>query len=58
MIEQRIISVMERVFKLTGLTADCSQQNCEKWDSLHHLNLIVELEKSSICNSNRKKLPI
>lgn len=42
--DEKILEIMERVFETPGLTTDCSQDNCEKWDSLHHLNLIVELE--------------
>ncbi len=42
--EDKIIKIMEHVFQTNGLDTECSQTNCEKWDSLHHLNLIVELE--------------
>ncbi|MDE6469242.1 MAG: acyl carrier protein [Muribaculaceae bacterium] len=42
--EQKIIDIMQRVFKVDNVTTETSQANCEKWDSLHHLNLIVELE--------------
>lgn len=40
----KILEIMERVFQTSGLDITVSQKNCEKWDSLHHLNLIVELE--------------
>lgn len=42
--EEKILEIMNRVFQTESLGTDCSQPNCEKWDSLHHLNLIVELE--------------
>lgn len=42
--DEKIISIMENVFESKGLDTTCSQNTCEKWDSLHHLNLIVELE--------------
>ncbi|MCH5245823.1 MAG: acyl carrier protein [Muribaculaceae bacterium] len=42
--DKKILEIMQRVFQLPDLTVECSQANCEKWDSLHHLNLIVELE--------------
>lgn len=42
--DSKIIEIMERVFNTTGIDTTTSQENCEKWDSLHHLNLIVELE--------------
>lgn len=42
--DNKILEIMESVFQTSGLTPETSQSNCEKWDSLHHLNLIVELE--------------
>lgn len=42
--EDKILEIMARVFQTRGLDATCSQATCEKWDSLNHLNLIVELE--------------
>ena len=42
--EQRVLDVLCRVFKDSSIDETCSQQNCEKWDSMNHLNLIVELE--------------
>ena len=33
---------MKSVFKTDNLDETCSQQNCEQWDSMNHLNLIVE----------------
>lgn len=42
--EDKIIAIMERVFQTNGLDKTASQDTCDKWDSLHHLNLIVELE--------------
>lgn len=35
---------MKSVFKTDNLDETCSQRNCEQWDSMNHLNLIVELE--------------
>ena len=42
--EERLLAVMRRVFETPCLDTDCSQTNCKKWDSMNHLNLIVELE--------------
>ncbi len=42
--EERIIEIMKSVFNTEDVTAATDQNNCDKWDSLHHLNLIVELE--------------
>ena len=41
---EKIIEIMKGVFKTDAITAATDQHNCDKWDSLHHLNLIVELE--------------
>lgn len=42
--EEKIIAIMERVFNSKGLNTNTNQQNCGNWDSLRHLNLIIELE--------------
>ena len=43
--KNRIKEVMKRVFQLDEIADDISQLNCDKWDSMAHLNLIVELEE-------------
>ena len=42
--EERLLAVMRRVLANPSLDIECSQTNCKKWDSMNHLNLIVELE--------------
>ena len=42
--EEQILDVLRRVFKDASIDETCSQKNCKAWDSLYHLNLIVELE--------------
>lgn len=42
--DEKIIDIMKRVLATSDITAGTSQLNCGKWDSLHHLTLIVELE--------------
>lgn len=42
--ENRVLEIMRSVFQTESVDETCSQQNCEKWDSMNHLNLIVELE--------------
>ena len=37
---------MQEVFNTPQITSETDQNNCDKWDSLHHLNLIVELENA------------
>ena len=42
--EEKILEILRQVLGVEGLDATCSQTTCEVWDSLHHLNLVVELE--------------
>lgn len=42
--EQKILDLMKSVFKTDSLDKTCSQQNCEQWDSMNHLDLVVEME--------------
>jgi acyl carrier protein len=42
--DQTILEILKRVFNLDTVDVTCSQSTCDKWDSLNHLNLIVELE--------------
>jgi acyl carrier protein len=41
---ERIKAIIKRTFDLPEVADDVSTMNCDKWDSLHHLKLIVELE--------------
>ena len=40
----KIKEVLKRVFELDEVHDNISQTTCVRWDSLNHLNLIVELE--------------
>jgi len=42
--DEKILNIMKEVFEMENIDLTCSQNNCERWDSLHHLNLIAELE--------------
>lgn len=44
MTQQKIIEIMRNVFRNDAIDITCSQQNCNTWDSINHINLIVELE--------------
>lgn len=44
MIEENILALMRSVLKDNAIDETCSQKNCEKWDSMSHLDLVVELE--------------
>jgi acyl carrier protein len=41
----KIKDILKHIFNLEEVKEDISQSNCEKWDSMNHLNLIVELEE-------------
>lgn len=46
--EDKIKMIMARVFemKIEDLPAEINQSTVDNWDSLRHLNLIVELEEA------------
>lgn len=46
MLRENIKEVLKKVFQLESVDDSISQQTCDKWDSLNHLNLIVELEEA------------
>ncbi|MCL1947571.1 MAG: acyl carrier protein [Chitinivibrionia bacterium] len=41
---ERIKRIMKEAFELSDVPDDISQKNCGKWDSLRHLQLVVDLE--------------
>ncbi len=40
---EKIINIVSRVFEIE-VNKNTDQKNCAAWDSLRHLNLIIELE--------------
>ena len=42
--EEKVLEILKNLFELDTIDETCSQSTCEKWDSMMHLNLIVELE--------------
>ena len=42
--EEKVLEILKSVFELDSVDTSCSQENCEKWDSMGQLNLVVELE--------------
>jgi acyl carrier protein len=42
--KERLINVFKKVFELENVDETISKENCEKWDSMNHLNLVVEIE--------------
>lgn len=43
---EQIKAILKQVLQLEEVRDDISQDSCNKWDSLNHLNLIVELESA------------
>jgi acyl carrier protein len=41
---ERLLDVFKRIFELEAVDESISKTNCHKWDSLNHLNLVVEIE--------------
>lgn len=42
--KEKVLEILKQVFELDNIDENVSQDNCDKWDSMNHLNLIVELE--------------
>ena len=42
--EEKGLHILRTVLEDNTLDNTCSQENCETWDSLHHLNICFELE--------------
>lgn len=42
--EEKVLNILRNVLENQAIDATCSQENCEAWDSMHHLNLCFELE--------------
>jgi acyl carrier protein len=38
------LNIIKEVFELEDIDNNVSQDNCVKWDSMNHLNLILEIE--------------
>lgn len=42
--EDKVKEILMNLFELEFVDETCSQETCEKWDSMGQLNLVVELE--------------
>lgn len=42
--EEKVLEILKNLFELDTVDETCSQETCEKWDSMAVLNLVVELE--------------
>ena len=41
---EQLLQIFKDVLETQDIDASVSQENCEVWDSIHHLNLIVAIE--------------
>ncbi len=42
--KEKVIEIMKDVLETGDISLNTSQENCENWNSLRHLNLVSELE--------------
>jgi acyl carrier protein len=42
--EEKVKNILKNLFELETVDETCSQETCEKWDSMGQLNLVIELE--------------
>jgi acyl carrier protein len=42
---EKIKEILKTILGIDTVPDDISQQNCDVWDSMHHLQLIIELEE-------------
>ena len=42
--EEKVFKIMKDVLEMDEVSMNTSQDNCENWNSLRHLNLVSELE--------------
>jgi acyl carrier protein len=42
---EKIKEALRNILGIDNIADDTSQQTCEAWDSMHHLQLIIELEE-------------
>lgn len=42
---EKLLNIMREVLEDETIDTSCSQDSCDSWDSLRHLNLMLELEE-------------
>jgi len=59
MLDRRLVEAMSRVLKLNPacITLETNQENTEAWDSLAHLNLILEIEATFGVRFSSEEIP-
>jgi Acyl carrier protein len=41
---EKVINIFKTVLGIDAFNEDIAQSNCDQWDSMAHLNLVIELE--------------
>ena len=41
---EQLLQIFRDLLEMRDIDTTVSQENCEAWDSIHHLNLIVAIE--------------
>ena len=54
--EDKILNIIKDVFELEDIDKNVSQDNCIKWDSLNHLNLILEIEMEFVVSFDPEEI--
>lgn len=44
--KEKIIDILRTVLEDNSVNENTTQENCGSWDSLHHLNIAMELEEA------------
>lgn len=42
--EEKVISIIKNVLEMENVDITTSQENCEKWDSMALLNIVVDIQ--------------
>lgn len=42
--KEKLLQIFKETLEVENIDETVSQKNCEAWDSIHHLNLIVAIE--------------
>lgn len=54
--EEQLLAILKRVFKLESIDNTISQESCPQWDSMNHLILVVEIEIEFGCTFSPEEI--
>jgi acyl carrier protein len=55
--KDKVISVIKRMFQVKEMPSEVTQKTIDAWDSLGHLQLIMELEKEFSVKFTMQEIP-